>query len=311
MKITRRTFSFVSGYDGVPIHGICYVPEQPVAIIQMVHGMCEHKERFESFMEKMAQNGYVALMHDNRGHGQSVKQAEEIGYCYEAGAEGYVEDIYAVTRKIRKEFPGLPLVLYGHSMGSLGVRAYLQWHDRAVDGLIVSGCPSYNDGVPFGKMLVCMLAAVKGWKYRSKWMQNLVLGSFEWRFRAEKRKNAWLAAKPEVAEEYGRDPLNTFTYTLNGMKTLLDLEWITYKAGRYACQNPDLPVLFLSGYDDPCYISERKWEQAVERLRKLGYSDIVEIRYPGMRHEIHNEEENDRVFADIASFVSMICGKTI
>lgn len=220
--------------------------------------------------------------------------------------KGYIEDIYRVTRNIRKEYPDLPLILYGHSMGSLAVRAYLRNHDNAIDALIVSGCPAYNNMVPIGRLLVKIIAGIFGMRYRSGYIQNLVLRSFEKRFRKENRKNAWLAVEKSVAEKFESDPLCIFTYTMNGILTLLNLESITYKSAGYQVENPDLPVLFLSGKDDPCYINERKWNKAVKRMRALGYHELTEIRYDGMRHEIHNEKDRSRVFQDIDYFCQSI-----
>lgn len=302
MEITTRTFSFTSKWDGVKIHGICMIPEKPIGIFQMVHGMCEHKERYLSFMSWMAQRGYITLIHDNRGHGMSIKEEGDIGYCYSSMDKGFIEDIYQVTKNIRREYPELPLILYGHSMGSLAVRSYLRKHDDAIDGLIVSGCPGYNDGVPFGKLLVAIMTKILGERYRSSFVQKMVLGSFERRFWKEKRKSAWLAAKESVAKEFEKDELCTFTYTLNGFRTLLNLESQTYKGKGYQVKNSSLPILFLSGEDDPCYISERKWYQAIYRMHDLGYEQTTAIRFEGMRHEIHNEEDNQLVYEEIDAF---------
>lgn len=307
MEITTRTFSFTSRWDGVRIHGICMIPEKPIGIFQMVHGMCEHKERYLSFMESMAQRGYVTLMHDNRGHGMSVKEEGDIGYCYESMEKGFIEDIYQVTKNIRREYPDLPLILYGHSMGSLAVRSYLRKHDDAIDGLVISGCPGYNEAVPLGKLMVAFMTAVHGERYRSSLVQKMVLGSFERRFWREKRKNAWLAAKESVAEAFEQDELCTFTYTLNGFRTLLNLESQTYRGKGYQVKNSNLPILFLSGEDDPCYINERKWYQAIYRMHDLGYEQTTSIRYKGMRHEIHNEEDNVLVYEEIDAFCRDFC----
>ncbi len=306
MSIQKRTYSFISRYDQVPIHGMCMIPEQPVAVIQFVHGMNEHKERFYPFMEEMTSRGYITLIHDNRGHGESVKAADDVGYCYASMEKGFVEDIYYATCQIRKAYPDLPLVLYGHSMGSLAVRAYLRTHDDAIDGLVVGGCPSYNEGVPFGMLLTRCMALRKGDRYRSAFMQGLVVNSFERRFCRERRKSAWLAVDEEVAIRFNQDELCQFTYTMNGILTLLHLEWIVYKTDMYLVQNPELPILFLSGEDDPCYINKRKWKQAVERLSYLGYEDIHAILFEHMRHEIHNEEEREKVFEELDRFVQRI-----
>lgn len=302
MDIMVRTFSFVSKWDGVTIHGTCMIPERPIGILQMVHGMCEYEGRYHSFMHHMAEKGYVTLMHDNRGHGRSVKAKEDIGYCYESMEKGFVEDIYAVTRYIRREYPELPLTLYGHSMGSLAVRAYLRKYDDAVDGVIISGCPGYNDAVPLAKWFVKIMMKCKGSRYQSSLMQRLVLGGFERPFRKEKRKYAWLAANKNVAQEFMDDSLCCFTYTLDGFLTSLNLEMLTYKAKRYEVKNPNLPILFLSGKDDPCYINDKKWYQAIDRLHNLGYEQTIAMRFPGMRHEIHNEAEQELIYSEIDDF---------
>lgn len=302
MKINRRDFSFRSKYDNVVIHGICMIPDKPIGIFQMVHGMNEHKERYLSFMEYMADKGYVTLMHDNRGHGESVKNVWDIGYCYASKDRGYVEDIYAVTRHIRKEFPGLSLVLYGHSMGSLGVRAFLRDHDDVIDALVVAGCPAYNEVVPLARQFLYVLQKFTGDRFRSPALQSIVSKDFEKRFADENRPFAWLAAKQSVGKDFVRDSLCNFTYTVNGLSTLLNLESAVYKQGGYKVKNPKLPILFISGMEDPCYISEHKWKQAVNRLKKLGYRHIVEKRFSKMRHEIHNEEENERVFEYLYGF---------
>lgn len=302
MAITTRTFSFVSKRDGVTIHGTCMIPDCPIGILQMVHGMCEHEGRYHSFMRRMAEKGYITLMHDNRGHGRSVMSKEDIGYCYDSGEKGFVEDIYAVTRRIRREYPDLPLILYGHSMGSLAVRAYLRKYDDAVDGVILSGCPGYNNLVPFAKWFVKIMMKCKDPRYQSPLMQRLVLGGFEWPFRREKRKYAWLAANENAAQEFMKDSLCGFTYTLNGFMTSLELETLTYKAKGYRVKNPGLPILFLSGQDDPCYINDKKWYQAIDRLHDLGYEQTTAIRFPGMRHEIHNEAEQELIYNEIDTF---------
>ena len=302
MQIVEKTFSFVSKWDGVTIHGTCMIPEQPIGILQMVHGMSEHEGRYHSFMHRMAEKGYITLMHDNRGHGKSVQTEDDLGYCYASGAKGFVEDIYMVTKRIRREYPELPLVLYGHSMGSLAVRAYLRGHDDAIDGLVISGCPGYNDAVPFGKFLVKLMMLVRGVRYRSSLIQTMTLGGFDRKFRKEKRQYAWLAVNETVAEQFMADPLCGFTYTLNGFQTVLDLETLTYKAKDYPVKNPNLPILFLSGEDDPCYLGDKKWYQAIDRLHNLGYEQTTAMRFPGMRHEIHNEEDQEIIYDEIDRF---------
>ena len=129
---------FRSEADGLEISALCICPEQKPyrAIIQLVHGMCEHKERYIPFMEYLAEQGFVTVIHDHRGHGKSVRTREDLGYMYGSGARGMLKDIEKVNCDIRKYFPDLPLILLGHSMGSLAVRAFASEHDDCMDMLL-------------------------------------------------------------------------------------------------------------------------------------------------------------------------------
>ena len=145
--------SFVSEADGMNISVMAVLPdEKPYrAMVQIVHGMSEHKERYLPFMEYLAEKGYVTVIHDHRGHGKSVRSKGDLGYMYGGGAEAMLKDIGTVNRDIRERFPELSLILMGHSMGSLAVRAFAGKHDDCMDMLIVCGSPSKNAARPLGK----------------------------------------------------------------------------------------------------------------------------------------------------------------
>ena len=302
--ITTKHYSFISK-DNVTIKGICMIPEKPVAILQMVHGMNEHKERYLGFMEKMAEKGYITIMHDNRGHGGSVINKDDIGYCYSSMDKGMVEDTYTATMRIKKYYPDLPLILYGHSMGSLIVRAYLKKHDDAIDGLIVAGSPSYLDAVPLGRMLVKTMIKINGERHRSKVIAKLAVGNFNKPFENEKREFAWLSTDKEVCKAFFDDPLCRYIYTLNGYLSLLNLETQVYKDKDYNLNNANLPILFLSGRDDPCYMNERKWNSSIKHLRDIGYKNVNGTLLDGMRHEIHNEPDKQMVYNEIDRFCTV------
>ena len=146
---------FRSEADGLEISVLCICPEEKPyrAIVQLVHGMCEHKERYIPFMEYLAEQGFVTVIHDHRGHGRSVRSKDDLGYMYGSGAEGMLKDIAKVNHDIRKYFPDLPLILMGHSMGSLAVRAFASEHDDCLDMLIVCGSPSENKARILGKAI--------------------------------------------------------------------------------------------------------------------------------------------------------------
>ena len=132
-----ETFVLESHHDRLLLHGLVVRPEQEPCrgILQVAHGMCEHKERYLPFLQEMADHGYLCIIHDHRGHGESVRQPEDLGYFYPDGGTAIVSDLYQVTRWIREQYPELPLYLFGHSMGSLVVRCYLKRYPDVPDGV--------------------------------------------------------------------------------------------------------------------------------------------------------------------------------
>ena len=145
----------------------------PKAIVQFSHGMCEHKERYIPFMEYLCDNGYACIIHDHRGHGASVKSEEHLGFFYSGGWKALVEDILAVNTFAHGMFPGIPLFLFGHSMGSMAVRSFTKRYDDKIDGLIVCGSPSKNNGAGIGRMLAKLASWFRGPHYLGKSLQFL------------------------------------------------------------------------------------------------------------------------------------------
>ncbi len=124
-KIKNETIA--SAYDQTQLALLSVEPEGEIkGIIQMVHGMAEHKERYLETMEYFADHGFVCVMHDHRGHGDSAASKEDYGYFNDCSGDAVVDDVALITDMLKARYPGLPLVLFGHSMGSLIVRAYMK-----------------------------------------------------------------------------------------------------------------------------------------------------------------------------------------
>lgn len=303
VKRYRRFFR--SEADGLQIAALSICPEEyPYkGIIQIVHGMSEHKERYEPFMEYMAALGYVTVIHDHRGHGQSVRSGDDLGYMYGGGADAMLMDIAAVNRDIRERFPDLPLILLGHSMGSLAVRAFAAEHDDCMDMLIVCGSPSNRKAGSIGRVIANVEGRIFGMRHKSRLLELLSFGGFAMRFSGEKNKNAWVCSDPEVYEAYSESELCGFTFTDDAYLALFDLMRRAYDVRGWKCTRPGLPVLFISGAEDPCLGNVRKFAETVQNMRRAGYRDVKGKLYPGMRHEILNEKEKEKVYHDIAVYM--------
>lgn len=309
-KMTFRKTTMTSPSDGLEISVLACRPDSIgesglKGLVQLVHGMCEHKERYIPFMEFLGRNGYAAIIHDHRGHGESVRSSEDLGYFYEGGFMAMIEDIRAVNSMFRKEFPGLPLVLFGHSMGSMAVRSYVKRYDDTADALIVCGSPSYNPGAGFAKFLAKTYSILTGDRHRPSLIQHLAFGSFNKSFGKVSSPNAWVCSDPEIVRKYDSDPLCHFQFTNDGFINLFSLMQDAYDPKGWAMHNPDLPVWFISGSDDPCLVSEKKFRKAVRAMTGVGYRNVASKLYPGMRHEILNETGKEQVWNDILDFAGM------
>ena len=279
---------------------VCEPEESPKAVIQIVHGMSEHKERYTPFMEFLCSKGFVCVISDLRGHGASVSSKEELGDMGKGGFKAAVEDQYKITLWCKENYPSLKVFLFGHSMGSMLVRSYCKKHDSEIAGLIVCGSPSYNSAAGLGATLARTTWMFNGWKYRSSFLKKLAVGSYSKKYRKEGSPSAWICTDKAVVEAYEADPLCGFPFTVNGYFNLFRLMQDTYSDKGWEMTNPNLPVLFIAGANDPCIVNIKKFSQAVEAMRSKGYTDISSKIYPGMRHEIHNETRKEEVWNDIS-----------
>lgn len=302
----ERDFSFISFQDSLEIKGTIILPDQPIGVLQIAHGMCEHRHRYLSFMRAMAKRGWICVIHDHRGHGESVRKPSDLGYFYDTSGTYIVEDTHQLTYLMKKQFSDLPYVLFGHSMGSLVVRAYTKKYDYELNGLIVCGSPSKNNLLPLAQMLAFIIQKLKGETYRSKLMQHLAFASFGKRFHNDPSENCWICSDAEVVKSYDHDEKCGFVFTVNAFRSLWKLMANVYDKDDWILLQPQLPVLFIAGKEDPCIINERKFIQAYYLMKKIGYQNIKAKLYPSMRHEILNETEKDTVYKDISSFLDTV-----
>lgn len=278
-------------------------------VLQMVHGMAEHKERYYPMMEFLAKKGYICVMNDLRGHGASVEDEKDLGFFGRGGYKNLVEDERLVTLWARSEFPGLPIYLFGHSMGSMIVRDYLKKNDDLISGLVVCGSPSANGAVGIAKALAVMVWLFNGWRYRSSFLQSIATGSYDKVFKKEQTPNSWICTDRNVVDLYNADPLCGFRFTANGYHALFALLKDIYSKGGWQVKNSGLPIMFIAGADDPCIVSIKKYNEAVNFLRERGYTSVTSKIYTEMRHEIHNEPGKEAVWQDIAAALDLWGGK--
>lgn len=298
-----QTYKITSKCDGLELDVLEVDPiTPPKGIVQMAHGMAEHKERYLEFMNFLARHGYIAIIHDHRGHGKSIRSKEDRGYFYEEKAEYIVEDLHDITLSLKARYPKLPVYLFGHSMGSLVVRKYIKKYDKDIDKLIVCGSPSKNPLAPFAISLVNFVEKFKGDHHRSAFINNLAFNGYDKKF-DENNPNCWLSENKDNVLEYNENENDGFIFTCNGFKNLFTLMKDVYDEKGWAKNHLDLPILFIAGANDPVIISKEDWRQAQVFLNQIGYKNIKGKLYANMRHEILNEIRKEDVMNDILHFL--------
>lgn len=299
-----KEMTLLSEKDDLPLSMLVKEPEEEAkGIIQIAHGMAEHKERYQEFMEYVAIKGYIAIIHDHRGHGKSVRKQEDLGYFYDHTATYIVEDVHQITKWAKEQYPALPITLLGHSMGAMVVRKYCQTYDAEIDKLIVCGSPSKNAMAKQACRIAKIMGMLKGGYSRSDFLQKQTFKNVSRSKKTKDTSNAWLCSNKEVVEAYNQDPLCGFPFTINGFENVYRLNTEIYEKKNWNVSHPKMPILFIAGSDDPVIISKQAWEESQTFLRKIGYTNVSGKLYTGGRHEILNETNKQEVYEDIVNWI--------
>lgn len=301
--IRKEEFYFDSRDGEHKIHAVKWVPEveKPVCIVQIVHGMAEHIDRYDEFAAYLANKGILVVGDDHLGHGKSVSPGEPYGYfCKEDAPTVLVRDEHRLKKMIQEQYTGVPYIILGHSMGSFITRNYLLRYGSGINGAIIMGT-----GLPPKPAAVgaSVLAAVQrvfcGARHVSKLIDRAAFGSYNKRIKSPKTDFDWLSANEENVQRYLEDSLCGFVFTVNGFQTLFKLIRNLYDREKLNSMPKNLPVFFVSGAEDPVGDYGKGVERVYQSYKDIGMQNVQMKLYPGDRHEILNETDREDIFADI------------
>lgn len=290
----------VAAYFWTPAEG------KPLAVLQLSHGMCEYIQRYDAWARRFVEAGFAVCGNDHLGHGSTAPDLNGLGYTAKrGGADLLVEDLHQMTQLAKKKYPDVPVVLYGHSMGSFAARLYLARYGEELSGALISGTAGPEAPTGIALRLAHAIAAAKGAHHRSRLLTSLAFGSYNKRFGEEKDAQSWLTRDAEVRRRYAADPFCTFTFTAAGYDTLFSLLSAVSDKKWASCVPKSLPVLLFSGDMDPVGNYGKGVQRIYERLQAAGCRVRLRL-YQNGRHEMHNELNRDEVFADLVAYLKEI-----
>lgn len=307
MKFTSNELKVKSSDGKHMLHGIILVPEGEIkGLVQIVHGMTEHIERYRSFMEELCKEGYVVFGHDHLGHGKTAIDESELGFfAHKDGYKLLYNDVFLVYKHVSKLYPGKKHILFGHSMGSFVVRLATKAYPDMNDGLIICGTGGPNPAAPIGLLLADIIRLFKGEKHKSRLLEKLAFGSYNNRFEGN-IGNEWLTKTESILKTYINDPLCTFKFTVSAMHDLIKLNRLSNINSWYKSIPENLPILLISGSEDPVGNYGKGVKTVYSKLKKSGRKDVTIKIYENCRHEILNDTCRKETIDDVKTFIKRI-----
>jgi alpha-beta hydrolase superfamily lysophospholipase len=301
--------SFTINHDRVSVRAYSWLPDiQPVAALQIVHGMQEHALRYDHFARWLNEHGIAVYAEDHIGHGSSIGSMDDIAHFPRKGDwQRQVDILHELTLKIKSGSPGLPVFLLGHSMGSVLTQSYMIRYGTEADGFILSGAIRQpvlmaNFGIDLSKILSFFFGA----RDRSRLIIKLGYGQYNKHFRPNRTGADWLCSKNQVVDDYIASPLCGVPLTNMFYRNFFNGFRFIAKPKNLKKVPDGKPVLIIAGKDDPAGFFGKAPQKIKELQIKYAKADARLKLYPGMRHEILNEKDREMVYKDVFSFITKL-----
>lgn len=270
----------------------------PRAVVQILHGMAEHIERYDRMAKALNEKGFLVAGRNHRGHG---KEAEILGYFADHdGWDAILNDAHQDSEILKRQYPGAPFILLGHSMGSFLAREYTLRFGKELDGLILSGTGFYPKTLCSSGRLLARLAPKKK---PANFVNGIAFAGNNKPFAPGRTGFEWLSRDEKEVDKYVADPLCGFCFTgaafadfFGGLMALTD-------ESRLKAMPKDLPVYFMSGDHDPVGQMGEGVQKVAEQFKNAGMKDVTVKLYKDARHELFNELNREEVTFDLISWL--------
>jgi alpha-beta hydrolase superfamily lysophospholipase len=299
------------GSDGQPLFVYSWQPEQEArAVLHITHGLAEHAGRYARFADALAARGFIVYAHDQRGHGRTARSTSELGFFAEKNGWGrVVTDAEELLLDESRRHAGLPLVLFGHSMGSFVAQPVSARQSEILSAAVLSGANGMRNPLAAAGRLI---ARAERWRHgarsSSPLINRLAFGSFNRKFAPARTAFDWLSRDEAEVDKYVSDPLCGFDCSTQLWVDFLDGIADTLNPAHKKRVRPDLPVYILAGSRDPASANGRGAEALAAAYREAGLTDVTCKIYPDARHELLNETNRDEVTRELVEWLESAVG---
>lgn len=272
----------------------------PSAIVQLVHGMAEHIERYDATAKRLNEAGLLVVGHTHLGHG---RQAETHGwFAKEDGWDALIEDVHTLRVQTQSQYPGIPYFLLGHSMGSFVVRTYCLKHEQGLTGVILSGTGHFEPAVVMAGLAIANVQCLFGdEKEPSKLLQKISSAGYNRDFEPRTAFD-WLTRDSEIVDAYIADEHCGFPFTASGYRDMFRGISRMHPKHLHAMEKL-IPILLIAGDADPVGGRGEGVRVTAEELLDAGVLDVTVKLYEGGRHEMFNELEREMVWDDLIIWI--------
>ncbi|MDR1465082.1 MAG: lysophospholipase [Oscillospiraceae bacterium] len=301
------TYPSASGLGEIYARGWMINGVAPKALVHVVHGMAEHGERYEAFARALCREGYALWAADLIGHGRSAQTDEDLGWFGESGGWlSFVNDTKRLNDHLRRLYPDIPIVLFGHSMGSFVARAYCARYGGELAGAVFCGTSGRNPATAAGILAARLMITFRGGRHRSELLDTAAFGTYNKKYSGKPRtKFDWLNTDPAQVDRYLADERCGFLFTAAGMLDMMGLLQNVSRQNWFQSVPYRLPMLLIAGEDDPVGDDGKGVRQVYRELKESGHNNTSCKIFPGMRHEIllepRRQEVYDAIFAWLAA----------
>lgn len=291
--------------DGTKLYGYRWDTEKPKAVMIIVHGMAEHSTRYNRFATALNGAGYAAMALDLRGHGRAAQSGIKGYFAKNDGWKKVLGDIKKVADMAKEAYPDVPLVLFGHSMGSIFSRVYMSEHGEDIDACILSGVTINKKGLRDVAPAITKLVSFFNPKKPSKLLDSMSFGAFNKPFEPARTKFDWLSRDNAEVDKYVADEMCGFVCTAPLFNDVSKAILYTLKAENVKRIPKSLKIFIVSGEKDPVGSDGYDAKYLYESYTKEGLTAEYKV-YENARHELLNETNRAEVMGDILGFLEKV-----